>query len=742
MSDYDFSTLNDKDFEELVVDLLSAEFGNRIERFKSGKDGGVDGRFFSIDGKEEIIQCKHWIKSGISALIQSLSKTELAKVHKLKPQKYFLITSLSLSRDNKITIKNIFKDYIKIDNQILGKEDLNDLLKKHSNVERNHYKLWISSTTVLETIFHADIIGTSRYKLDEINSKSIKYVITENHIEAINILEENGSLIISGLPGIGKTTLADQICRSYLAQGFEFYYIEDSISSIEKVYKEEKSQIFYFDDFLGSNYLEAIANKEDSKISAFIRRVEKNKNKRFILTSRTNILNQGKRLSSAFYDQNINRNEYELIIGSLKSIDKAKILYNHIFFSNLAEDFIDELYIDERYKEIINHKNYNPRVISFITDSQRLIEIEKDAYWSYILSTLEDPAQIWENVFDRQTDEISKDIMVTVVLHKGRISEKELEEIYYKLCAEKNGEYGKTFSFVMKALTGSLLNRNIVGKEIYYDLFNPSISDFITLNYLSNKFYILKLINLSNNILCLETLIDLGKNNIIDKAIVSYVLKEFLNKNKNKNLWSEFSLVALSGFLEVSDIKEIFNLIKNSFFVDKNYSIKSFKFILHLMNNGIIVSDNTFFGLLSEVKSIFIDSGDYYLLSNLSNIFSQIKLDENSEYYILLKKEILEYFYSEITSMVIQDNVVDGIYQVDDYYEELVFDYVDNILKNDFHIKFNEDDIYDIISSLDVDDAIQANMNGAYNHEHDKFENSSFSQSNYIDPITDLFDRS
>ncbi|MFD2014622.1 hypothetical protein ACFSHO_19100 [Acinetobacter vivianii] len=387
-----------------------------------------------------------------------------------------------------------------------------------------------------------------------------------------------------------------------------------------------------------------------------------------------------------------------MLIGSLKSIDKAKILYNHIFFSNLSEDFIDELYIDERYKEIINHKNYNPRVISFITDSQRLIEIKKDDYWSYILSTLEDPAQIWENVFDRQTDEISKDIMVAVVLHKGRISEKELEEIYYKLCAEKNGEYGKTFSFVMKALTGSLLNRNIVGKEIYYDLFNPSISDFITLNYLSNKFYILKLINLSNKILCLETLIDLGKNNIIDKVIVSYVLKEFLNKNKNKNLWSEFSLVSLSGFLEVSDIKEIFNLIKSSFFVDKNYSIRSFKFILHLMNNGIIVSDNTFFGLLSEVKSIFIDSGDYYLLSNLSNIFSLIKLDENSEYYILLKKEILEYFYSEITSMVIQDNVVDGIYLADDYYEELVVDYVDNILKNDFPIKFNEDDIYNIIS--------------------------------------------
>lgn len=480
MSDYDFSTLNDKDFEELVVDLLSAKFDNQIERFKAGKDGGVDGRFFNIKGEENIIQCKHWIKSGISALIKSLSNTERTKVEKLNPKKYFFITSLSLSRTNKSQIKEIFKDYIVCDNQIFGKEDLNDLLKKYSDVERNHYKLWISSTSVLETIFNADVIGTSRYKLEEINNKAIKYVVTEGHDEAINMLEENGSVIISGLPGIGKTTLADQICRSYLAQGFEFYYIEDSISSIEKVYKEEKKQIFYFDDFLGSNYLEAIHNKEDSKTAAFIRRVEKNKTKRFILTSRTNILNQGKRLSTAFYDQNINKNEYELVVGNLKSIDKAKILYNHIYFSNLSEDFINELYINERYKDVINHKNYNPRIISFITDSQRLIEVEKDSYWSYILSILDDPSQIWGNVFDRQMDDLSKDIMVVVALNKGRVSEKELEEIYYKLCFERDREYGKTFSFVMKALTGSLLNRNMVENKFYYDLFNPSISDFIT----------------------------------------------------------------------------------------------------------------------------------------------------------------------------------------------------------------------------------------------------------------------
>ena len=46
MSDYTFETLNDKEFEVLTVDLLSKEFNTRIEWFKSGRDGGVDGRFF------------------------------------------------------------------------------------------------------------------------------------------------------------------------------------------------------------------------------------------------------------------------------------------------------------------------------------------------------------------------------------------------------------------------------------------------------------------------------------------------------------------------------------------------------------------------------------------------------------------------------------------------------------------------------------------------------------------------
>ena len=60
MSDYDFRTLNDKDFEVFSCDVLSEKLGQRFERFKPGRDAGVDGRYFKDQKSEVILQCKHW----------------------------------------------------------------------------------------------------------------------------------------------------------------------------------------------------------------------------------------------------------------------------------------------------------------------------------------------------------------------------------------------------------------------------------------------------------------------------------------------------------------------------------------------------------------------------------------------------------------------------------------------------------------------------------------------------------
>lgn len=748
MSDYDFSSLNDKDFEELVVDLLSEEFKIRIERFKPGKDGGVDGRFFQ--GKsEQIIQCKHWLKSGVTALVNSLSKTELPKVKKLAPHTYFLATSLPLSRENKAQIKEIFKDFMGEEGFVFGKEDLNDLLKKYPKVERNHYKLWISSTTVLEIIMNSDVLGRSTYKLDEINEGSHKYVITQSHDDAIHKLESEGAVIISGLPGIGKTTLADQICKHYLAQGFEFYYIEDSISRIEKVYKKNIKQVYYFDDFLGSNYLEIISNSEDSKIAEFFRRVEKDKSKRFILTSRTNILNQGKRLSTAFEVQNINRNEYEIIVDNLKELDKAKILYNHIFYSDLPESFIDELYVEERYRIIINHRNFNPRLISFVTDYQRLVDISEGNYWEYIESTLENPSLVWGNVFDRQTDDISKDIVCMVVLNKGRVLENQLEILYYRLCERSSSSQKKSFNFIMKALTGSLVNRNISGKEIYYDLFNPSIVDFVIKSFFRNKYYVLNLLKVSDDFKSFENIVELNKNNLISEDDFNYILAEFLKeKVKIKADGLDFIKVleayASLGFINKNNIDGVISCLGDLTKFDRSYYCREFfsliLFFIELKGVGLF---GDFIKLLEERVLSILD--EFYLetLSVLSKIVNLLNIDENNKFHICLKDVVVEYLSQEITSMVIQDNIVDGIYAEEDFEEDSVFCYIADYLSNYFAIDFDQSDIDQIYYGFDLDDAIQANMNSGYEPDFDGHNDAKYN-GNYssVDPISDLFDRS
>ena len=335
--EYDFSKLNDREFEILAASVIEKEFKNKVEIFKSGRDGGVDGRFWIGDKKEGIIQCKHYLETPYPQLISKLKNEELDKVKKLNPSKYIFVTSKKLSRINKQEIINIFKPYIQTEGDIWGQENLNTFLSKKENqdiVERN-YKLWITSTSVLDILYNNAIKGRSQFTIRDIEEKAYRYVVTENHNKGLRILQENNVIILTGEPGIGKTTLADNLAIYYISKGYEFCDIEENISEAESLFREneQKKILFYCDDFLGSNMYDAINNKRDSHIVKFINRIRKDNSKKFILTSRTNILNKAYRLSHIFQTLKIRDNEFLLTIENLTNIDKAKILYNHIYHS-------------------------------------------------------------------------------------------------------------------------------------------------------------------------------------------------------------------------------------------------------------------------------------------------------------------------------------------------------------------------------------------------------------------------
>ncbi|TRX71835.1 restriction endonuclease [Carboxylicivirga sp. M1479] len=574
--EYDFSKLNDREFEALGASVVGKVLNERIETFKPGRDGGVDGRFWIGAKKEGIIQCKHYIGTPYNILISKLKSEELAKVKKLEPAKYIFITSQKLSRLNKQEIRAIFHPYIVREDDIFGKEDLTDFLLKKENqdiVEQN-LKLWITSTSVLDLIYNNAIKGRSESTIHEIEENSYMYAVTENHNKGLRILEENNVVIMTGEPGIGKTTLADNLALYYTARGYEFCDIEEDFSEAESIFreKEKKRIIFYCDDFLGSNMYDAVNNKRDSHIVKFINRVRKDKSKKFILTSRTNILNKAYSLSHKFQNKNIRDNELLLRVENLTDLDKANILYNHIYHSNLNKEYIDVIYQEKRYKDIIKHRNFNPRIIEFVTDNIRVGNITPVEYWDYIKRNLEEPESIWADYFQNQTDDCVRALTYLTVYNNGKISEEKLRYSYntfLKIHRVNLGDYSdKSFEAIRKLATKSLLNRNQTDKTNYeYTLFNPSIADFILSSYsgecelISN---ILKSLGTQTSISYLNTLSVFNKVNKqclekIQENLFDYFFEEklaeenwdFLILLSYINIFNESIKTRIEQFIEV-----------------------------------------------------------------------------------------------------------------------------------------------------------------------------------------------
>ena len=533
MTDYDFKSLNDKEFEILAADLLGARDGVRYERFRPGRDSGVDGRYFAASGQEVVLQCKHWATTPLERLVKHLLNSELPKVQKLKPQKYLLALSHSLSRTDKSKIAASFAPHLQSPSDVLGREDLNDLLSKHPDVERRHYKLWISSSTVLATLINKAIYDRSAFSAEEILRTAKLYVPTKNHDLAIAKLEKLGSVIITGPAGIGKTTLAEHLCLHYLKKGFALVRVADEIREAESVFEHEQEQVFYFDDFLGRNYLEALSGHEGAHIVQFIRRVASDRKKRFILTSRTTILNQGKLLLDVFQTNNLDRNEFEVTLQSFTEMDRARVLYNHLWHSHLSDEYIDRLYEEKRYKEVIRHRNYNPRLIRFITDGDRLAACKPADYWQHVRSLLENPTTVWQNPFESQTDDFGRALVLLVALNGRPIAEEDLAEAYSRFVADPANavHYGKKDLMLnMKHLVGSLLSRGInSNSQATIDLFNPSIGDYVLRRYSGDA------PTLRSGFACLRTpsslntLNDLAANDLVSaatsKAIYRHVIR-------------------------------------------------------------------------------------------------------------------------------------------------------------------------------------------------------------------------
>ncbi len=480
--EYDFKSLSDYDFEQLVCDLLSVQQGRQVESFRQGRDQGVDLRYTTVNGGKAVVQCKHYVKTPFSGLCAAM-KREYEKIQRLCPDRYLLVTSQFLTPTEKDRLFDILRPFCKSTEDILGGNEVNSLLHQYPEVERAHYKLWLTSSAVLEKILHSDIYQQSIMLREEIQSKLRLYVQSKTAYEkAHETLKKFNCCIISGIPGIGKTTLAEILSIYYLDQGYQIIKVRSDIQEASKVYRPDQKQVFIYDDFLGSTGLEIKENKNEGRdLLTFLNSISRKKGKKFILTTREYILNQACRNSEDFARADFDYKKCVISLEDYTRSDRARILYNHLFVYQVSEEDVQDLLMDGRVIQIIDHPNYNPRIIETVINLwNRTKGSQEDGFYRFFSDTLDHPHQLWEHAFCRKISPAARDLLLLFCPAQRTVSLSDLKRRYgdyhqYKSHMQNQPMYMTDFNDALRETEGTFVKLD----NSYVLYHNPSVRDFI-----------------------------------------------------------------------------------------------------------------------------------------------------------------------------------------------------------------------------------------------------------------------
>ncbi|PWW00799.1 restriction endonuclease [Paenibacillus cellulosilyticus] len=747
MTNYDFTSLSSFDFEVLVRDILQKELSYiTLESFKSGRDEGIDLRYSKDRKNEIIVQCKHYANSKFSDLINSL-KNELPKIQKLKPKRYLIVTSLGLTPANKTTIINLCNPYIQDTGDIIGGTDLNNLLGKFPEIEKKHFKLWLSSEAVLSRVLHNDIYNITNIGIDNIKDKIKYYVQNQSFSNAKRILDDSNYCIIAGSPGIGKTTLAEMLILDYLAHGYGAFKIS-SINDALKVYNPAIKQVFYFDDFLGQTSLEQKLNINDDEILiSFITRIRRTKNTKFILTTREYILNQAKMTYEKLSHSDFDHNKCIINLSDYTSFNKAEILYNHLYFSGMPKMNIEKIIENKNYLRIITHPNYSPRIIEWMT---KLNTTEDTKYVSTFLGHLDNPSKLWEHAFEYQITEDAQRILIVLSTLTDSVLINDLETAFNEYNKTNSRNSSNTeFKKALRQLEGNFINIRKVSHEFIISYSNPSIRDFIE-NYLNDNLYELRKlchslyffdqhISLWNNKKCINKI-----HQNLSQQYMNSILKQFNNdtfrlrnlgvgnnhKKESLKLIDRFVFIisAAIGFnypLDCQDFidieNQLYNEIRTTNYTD-NSKLPQLLEKLTIINFQIGISKDKWIDAVKDLVFRALDEFDTYELINkidniipdfldsneiqiLRNKFNDV-IDSEHRYYLdqVNEKDYIEGFCStleevssflNVDSQVIMDSLSRKVQQMDESSQE--FD------GSDFEYDYWKESRYDKESTTSIE---------------------------------------
>ncbi|MFC9948853.1 nSTAND3 domain-containing NTPase [Streptomyces pratensis] len=477
MDSFDLGRLTDHDFEVVCRDLFGEILGVPLELFPRGRDRGIDLRHTAADGTTTVVQCKHWPKATQATLAKRLLKDELPKVVALRPDRYLIATSVGLTVDGKDEIRDAFAPYVHTTGDLYGVDEIVAELQSRPELVRRHFRLWLSSTAVLQTVLNQEKYVRSSWLRRRIPRAADIFVPHEGFDRAKAILDEQRVCVIVGIPGVGKTTVALMLAAWLMGSGYEVYEISQDAEEITALWREGTPQLFLYDDFLGQTTLESQLNKnEDARLIDVIRGIQEAPDKALVMTTRDYILEHALLKHERLGTPDISEVTSVVHLTDLSLGVRGQILYNHVHHAQLPAErkwsFADRAV----WQPIVEHRNFSPRLIE---ETLRLAASREQDVAAAVLKNLDDPRRIWERIVENDlTEEAVHLLEVLFTLRTATPDTLNESWTWYRKGRGLEAD-ARTFRRALQVLDGTMVAVEQHGVSFH----NPSIADYLRFHF-------------------------------------------------------------------------------------------------------------------------------------------------------------------------------------------------------------------------------------------------------------------
>jgi energy-coupling factor transporter ATP-binding protein EcfA2 len=319
--------------------------------------------------------------------------------------------------------------------------------------------------------------------IERITQSLPTYVQTARFDDAERVLAENGVCLIAGEPGIGKTTLAQMLLLACVHQGFEALQVSEDVSEAWNVLGD-RPQVFYYDDFLGRIGPTGLRKHEDQRLVDLIRRARRDPQRtQLILTTREYILRDAVRLYETFEREEIDQDRFLLALDNYSRYERGLVLYNHLYHSEaMRPEWRQQIVESGAYERIIDHPNYNPRLIQFITGhvKSRQLEHVNEDWVSFALAALDHPEEIWRRAFERDLDELQRAVLICLISLGGPVEVSTLEDVVRCHCEAVGIRFDDLgFRRALETLDLTFVQLYSDGVDPVIDAANRSVDDFV-----------------------------------------------------------------------------------------------------------------------------------------------------------------------------------------------------------------------------------------------------------------------